>query len=322
MSIWTEKYRPKKVDEIVGNDDAKEIIKAFLNSPELFPQLLIFVGEPGTGKTSMATAIAHELYGEDGLYNFKEYNASDDRGIDFIRNKIKEMASAGVYGDVPFRLIFLDEADYLTPEAQATMRRMVEKFSNNAKFIFSINYPNRIIKPLFSRGLKVKFGKPSMKELVEFLNKIASEEGFSIDEDAAKEIIHDTNYIPRNALIKLQSAYVLMKNKGHDTITLEHVRSTTYPEIGRASMKPIIAGIKSRDIGAALSATLSLIESGLNPTSVLAELSERIMDSQNFSNKPELYQVIADIDRALTEGATPMVQFAYLYAKVIEHYNR
>ncbi|HII40511.1 MAG TPA: AAA family ATPase, partial [Thermoplasmata archaeon] len=125
--IWVEKYRPKTLDEIVGQDEIVERLRAYRDSKNL-PHLL-FAGPAGTGKTTSAMALARDLFGEDWRQNYNELNSSDERGIDTVRTKIKEIARLAPFGGTDFKLIFLDEADNLTADAQAALRRTMETYS-------------------------------------------------------------------------------------------------------------------------------------------------------------------------------------------------
>ena len=133
--IWTERCRPQKLDDIIGQPEITSRLKAYVKSGNL-PHLL-FAGPAGTGKTTSALALARELYGDVWKQNFHELNASDERGITVVRTKIKEFARTQPIGDKPFKIIFLDEADALTPEAQAALRRTMERYSGTCRFILS-----------------------------------------------------------------------------------------------------------------------------------------------------------------------------------------
>ena len=148
-SIWTEKYRPSKFHELVGQDEIVKRVESLTNSLNI-PHLL-FAGPAGTGKSTLALIVVKELYGANWRENYLELNASDERGIKFVREKVKNFARTKSLGKVPFKIIFLDEADALTPEAQQALRRTMENYSATCRFILSCNYSSKIIDPIQSR---------------------------------------------------------------------------------------------------------------------------------------------------------------------------
>ena len=160
--IWLEKYRPQTLDEVVGHEAIIERLKSYVERDDL--NHMLFAGPAGVGKTTSSIAIARELYGEDWEQQFLELNASDERGIDVVRERVKSFARTS-FGGPSYRIIFLDEADALTAEAQAALRRTMEQFSNNVRFILSCNYSSQIIDPIQSRCTVFRFA-PLSEEAV------------------------------------------------------------------------------------------------------------------------------------------------------------
>src|SRR4030042_3975883 len=149
LAIWTEKYRPQKFEEVVGQDEIIKKVQSLtktLNIPHL-----LFAGPAGTGKSTLALIVVKELFGVHWKENYLELNASDERGIEIIRQKVKNFARTRALGDVPFKVIFLDEADALTKEAQQALRRTMENYTTTCRFIMSCNYSSKIIDPIQSR---------------------------------------------------------------------------------------------------------------------------------------------------------------------------
>ena len=183
MELWVEKYRPTTLEEYVGNEMIKNKIADYLKQGSI--QNLLFHGVAGTGKTTLAKLIAKNL-NCDLLY----INASDERGIDTIRDKIIPFASSMSFNDV--KIVILDEADYITPQAQATLRNTIESCSATTRFIFTCNYLERIISPLQSRCQTFEITPPSKEEVTDLACRIAVKEGIKVDVNIASVV--DTHY--------------------------------------------------------------------------------------------------------------------------------
>src|SRR3989304_5210778 len=186
--IWIEKYRPKKLDAIVGQVEVIKRLKSYVQSRNL-PHLL-FSGPPGVGKTASAICVARELFGEDWGNNFTELNASDERGIDVVRTKIKNFARTAPLGDAEFKIIFLDEADALTSDAQSALRRTMEKYTTSCRFILSCNYLSNIIEPIQSRCAYYRFVPITSVAIKERIMYIVKEEGITLTDDGLEAILY------------------------------------------------------------------------------------------------------------------------------------
>jgi len=184
INLWIEKFRPKNLDEYVGSDVVKQRFGSFIDKGEI-PHLL-FHGKAGTGKTTMAKILVNNIDCDD-IY----INASDERGIDIIRNKIKNFAST--VGFSKWKVVVLDEADYLTPESQAALRNMMETFADRTRFILTCNYPEKVIPAIQSRCQTFKIEPPSMKNIAIRCAEILKDEGISFNPHDLKTII-ETNY--------------------------------------------------------------------------------------------------------------------------------
>ncbi|HIJ02669.1 TPA: AAA family ATPase, partial [Candidatus Woesearchaeota archaeon] len=154
-SLWTEKYRPESFSEVKGQKEIVKRIKAFVDQKNM-PHLL-FAGPAGTGKTTLSLVVVKQLYKDQWHENFLDLNASDERGINIVREKVKDFARTKSLGKVSFKIIFLDEADALTPEAQQALRRTMENYSSTCRFIMSCNYSSKIIDPIQSRCAIFRF---------------------------------------------------------------------------------------------------------------------------------------------------------------------
>ena len=219
--IWVEKYRPTRLDDIVGQEDIVTRLKAYVRAGNL-PHLL-FAGPAGTGKTTSAITLARELFGEDWRTNFAETNASEERGIETIRIKIKDMARTAPIGERGFKIIFLDEADNLTGDAQAALRRTMEVYTKTARFILSCNYSSRIIEPIQSRTAVFRF-RPLKPDAVRvYLERIGKAEKLKITKEGMDALVYIAQGDMRKAVNALQVAAA--------------VSPTIDEEIGRASCR-------------------------------------------------------------------------------------
>ena len=185
--IWTEKYRPQRFSEIKGQKEIVEKVAAFVRTKSM-PHLL-FAGPAGVGKTTLALVIAKELYGEHWQQNVLELNASDERGIDVVRVKVKDFARTKAIGDVPFKIALLDESDALTREAQQALRRTMESYTKTARFILLANYSSKILDPIQSRCAIFRFRPLERGDIKNILLNVAKHETLDIDADALESII-------------------------------------------------------------------------------------------------------------------------------------
>ena len=185
--IWLEQYRPQTLDEVVGHEAIIERLKSYVERDDL--NHMLFAGPAGVGKTTSSIAIARELYGEDWEQQFLELNASDERGIDVVRERVKSFARTS-FGGPSYRIIFLDEADALTAEAQAALRRTMEQFSNNVRFILSCNYSSQIIDPIQSRCTVFRFAPLSDDAVEEMVREIAEKENIEVTDDGVDALAY------------------------------------------------------------------------------------------------------------------------------------
>lgn len=202
--LWAEKYRPRTLDEVVNQEDIVQRLKRFVeekNAPHM-----LFAGPPGTGKTTMALAFAHDLYGTEYRRYLLELNASDERGIDVIRTKVKEFARARVSGNIPFKLILLDEADNMTADAQQALRRLMEIFTPTSRFILIANYPSKIIEPIQSRTAFFRFTPLRKEDVIERLKWIAEREDVEYEPEALEVIYEISEGDMRKAINLFQAA--------------------------------------------------------------------------------------------------------------------
>ncbi|XP_050579483.1 replication factor C subunit 5 [Bombus affinis] len=201
---WVEKYRPKKLDDLISHEEIIKTINKFIDENQL-PHLL-FYGPPGTGKTSTILACARKLYTPAQFNSMVlEMNASDDRGIGIVRGQILSFASTGTMYRSGFKLIILDEADAMTKDAQNALRRIIEKYTDNVRFCIICNYLSQIIPALQSRCTKFRFGPLSTDQILPRLDTIIKEENLNVSEDGKQALITLSGGDMRKVLNVLQS---------------------------------------------------------------------------------------------------------------------
>ena len=323
FEVWTEKYRPVTLDDIKGQKEIIDRLKAFVKSTSM-PHLL-FAGMQGTGKTTSFLALARELYGDDYKDNVLELNASDDRGINIVRTLIKDFArTKAVSKDIPFKLIFLDEADALTKDAQHALRRTMEDYISNVRFCLSCNYSSKIIPPIQSRCAVFRF-RPIKKEVVtEVLSTISNQENLDVDHTALDYIYDASEGDLRKAENILQATTAVAKTPseqfpGKIRVTLDDVRevvSFAEPTELYLIVKLALAGKfkESKDKMADV-----LVKYGLSGTDAIKQIQKQIWNSEEFSDKIKvlLIRSCGEYEFRLSEGSNEFVQLNAFLADIV-----
>ena len=223
---WTEKYRPNKLDNIVSQTNIINCLKKIIENQSL-PHLL-FYGSSGTGKTSTILAISKLLYGPNKNLMVLELNASDDRGINLVREEIKEFAESISIFSKSIKLIILDEADAMTYEAQFALRRVIEKYSITTRFCLICNYLNKIIDPIRSRCMKFRFSPIQNKEKSKIIKYIGEKENIELNNNIIKSIIDISEGDLRKSINILQTLSLYDKKNLNDNICYDFYGIPSY----------------------------------------------------------------------------------------------
>lgn len=310
LEIWAEKYRPRNIGDVINQKHVTERIKAFVKEGSI-PHLM-FSGSAGTGKTTMALVIAREIYGDDWKKNVLELNASDERGIDVIRHKVKEFARTRPVGSMPFRIIILDEADALTQDAQQALRRMMESYTSVSRFIIICNWSSKIIEPIQSRCAMFRFRALADEDIKEYIKRIEKQEKLKISDGAVQAIIDITEGDLRKVSNLMQSAASLSPKIDEDVVF--DAASRAKPTDVKDMMKNAFAG----DFDSARKKLQDLLlKQGLSGADILGEMHKQIYNFDISEDlKMKLIDKCAEYDFRVNEGGNELIQISALLAQM------
>ena len=312
-TIWTEKYRPSSLDAIYGQHHIIPILKKFVEKGDI-PHLL-FSGQQGVGKTATAIAIAKELFGNKWRLNWLEINASDERSIQTIRETVKNNARIAPATGTKFRIVFLDEADFLTAEAQAALRRIIERYSTSCRFILSCNNPAKIIDPIKDRCVEFRFSRLKDEDIIKLVTDIASKEGVHLTEDGATTIAKYSDGSARRAILILQTLSMYSDNSIDKSLVESYI-----PQIDRAGIRQLYDLCKSGDLKNARKQLLDLLYYKLlYPSEIIENLMNIIYDDSELSTSAKLYLLskAGEIDRNINITNSPYLQLFSFISQII-----
>ncbi len=309
--IWTEKYRPKSFSEMQGQENIIKKVESLTNSLNI-PHLL-FAGPAGTGKSTLALIIVKELFGENWKESYLELNASDERGINVIREKVKNFARTKSLGNVPFKIIFLDEADALTPEAQQALRRTMENYSSTCRFILSCNYSSKIIDPIQSRCAIFRFKLLEKKDIDRVLKKIQEGESLEITDEAMEMLYEGSEGDCRRAINLLQST------------------ASISPTVNADLVSTVISNAKPKDIKVVLDYALSgdfqksreklldvMLKESISGQDVIKAIQKEIWNLPVEPDiKVKLTEKTGETEFRIVEGSDPFIQLQSLLASFV-----
>jgi len=309
--IWTEKFRPKNFDEIVGQSDIIKRVHSLTNSMNI-PHML-FAGPAGVGKSTLALIVVRELFGERWKENYLELNASDERGIDVIRQKVKDFARTKAISSVPFKVIFLDEADALTNEAQNALRRTMENYTSNCRFILSCNYSSKIIDPIQSRCAVFRFRLLEKKDIEKIVRRISDREKLRIDDKAVEALFEVSEGDCRRVINLLQTTGSIS-----DMITADLVEILV-PSAKPSDIKIVLEYALSGDFIKSKEKLLDvMLRESISGTDIIKAIQKEIW---NLTVEPELKvkltEKTGEIEFRLVEGSDEFIQLESLLASFV-----
>ncbi|MCL5930346.1 MAG: replication factor C small subunit [Candidatus Thermoplasmatota archaeon] len=311
--IWIEKYRPKRLAEVIGQTVVTERLKSYIQQKNI-PHLL-FSGPPGTGKTTAATVLAREFFGEDWKENFLELNASDDRGIKMVRETVKDYSRILPTNPLGFKILFLDEADYMTDEAQAALRRTMENFTRTTRFIISCNYSSKIIEPIQSRTAIFRFKAIPAEAVVSALAEILKKEGIEYEKKSL-DVIAELSYGDmRKAINTLQVAATYSSK-----ITVNSIYEAAGLVHKDWAVQVLTLALKGDVSKARSMLEEAVIKQGISGQDVVEQFHRVIYDLPVEDElKSDILFVLGEIDFRISEGAREIIQLesflGYLYGK-------
>jgi replication factor C small subunit len=310
QTMWVEKYRPRTLDELVDQSSAKERLGLLLAKKQELPHLL-FAGPPGSGKTTTALIIARQVLGESWEDYTLSLNASDERGIDMVRERVKTFSR---YSDrregVPFRLVILDEADEMTADAQTALRRIMEESSRFTRFILICNYSSGIIEPLQSRCAIFRFQRLDEASVVKHLSEIARREKVKVEgEEVLAAVYEATQGDLRQAINLLQAASV------SGSVDIDKVRSVAGTAV-KGRVADIVRTALSGDFARAREKMLELTKVYGIPERDFLKFANEALSSSDVVDMREAVRILAEYDFRLVQGSQPEIQLTAMLAEL------
>ena len=312
FEMWAEKYRPKRLEAMVDQKSIVERLKSFVKSRNV-PHC-IFAGPPGTGKTTAALCLARDLYGESYREHLMELNASDERGINVVRETVKTFARSRSIGEIPFKILILDEADNMTSDAQQALRRTMERYTETCRFIMCANYSGKIIEPIQSRCAPFRFTFLPREEHDNYIKHIASSENVQLLPEGAEAIFEVCGGDLRKGINTLQAAASM--NKPVDA-------KLVYSITGRANpsdvQKMLTTAIDGDFLGARKQLRDMIQKYGVAGVDIIRQIHTEIFKAEIPEPwKIKLADIVGEIDYRLVEGSDEEVQLSALLARLVE----
>lgn len=337
--LWVEKYRPRGISDVTHQDEVVSTLQKAVKESAGCGDLphLLFYGPPGTGKTSTALALVRDLFGpQNARARVLELNASDERGIKVVRDKIKTFAQTTVsavanpkpgdtktYPCPPFKVIILDEADAITIDAQTALRRTMETHSKMTRFILICNYISRIIGPLTSRCAKFRFSPVPLQAMTGLLRRIATAEGVNIADETLRSLIETSEGDLRKAINTLQSAHRMQPKSG--TLDMEVISAAAclipVSVLDVFDEKTSIVGSTNVEVRRVVE---EIIMEGYSASQLLSQYGDRLLGGSeskgigqmNDLQKSSIAIILAIAEKALIDGCDEQLQLYDVASKI------
>ncbi|NQV08791.1 replication factor C small subunit [Candidatus Woesearchaeota archaeon] len=307
--IWTEKYRPKEFSEIKGQEELVKRATQFVKQKNM-PHLM-FAGPAGVGKTTLALVITRQLFKDSWHQNLLELNASDERGIDVVRSKVKDFARTRAIGDVPFKIIYLDESDALTKEAQQALRRTMENYTQTCRFILSCNYSSKIIDPIQSRCTMFRFRPLNKEQVFEIVDIISKKEKLAIDVKA-KQALYEVSKGDCRRVENLLQACAASRDK----ITEDNVFSISSIAKPKEIKEILELAIKNKFLDARNKLLDTMLKYGLSGIDIIKQIQQEVWDLNiGDKEKIKLIDKCGEIEFRLVEGSDEFIQLEALLSQ-------
>jgi replication factor C small subunit len=308
--MWVEKYRPTKLDELVNQETIKHRLRLMLTRKGELPHLL-FAGPPGSGKTTTAMVLAHQILGEHWRDYTLSLNASDERGIDVVRERVKTFARFTDRREgIPYRIVILDESDEMTSDGQTALRRIMEENSQQTRFILVCNYSSGIIEPLQSRCVIFRFQRLDEASVTEHLKAIAKKEKVRFASEAVLAAIYEgTQGDLRQAINLLQAASM------SGEVTVESVRSVTGSTV-KARVAEVIKIALDGDFSSARTKMIELTRVYGIPERDFLRFANESLGTMQVEDMAKAVSILAEFDFRLVEGSQPELQLTAMLAQL------
>lgn len=306
--MWVEKYRPQKLSDVVNQGDIIGSLEALIKEPADMPHLL-FSGSAGVGKTTTALCLARQLLGEYRDSYTLELNASDERGIGMVREKVKKFSKFAGMDKVPFKIIILDEADEMTSDAQTALRRIIEDAAKICRFILIANNVSKIIDPIQSRCASFKFTSVPEEDVISRLEFVAKKEGVKYDKEGLKTVYGYSEGDLRHAINIMQAAASLG----------EITKKTVTASSGLTKVSDVDAVLEMALAGRTADARSKMIELtrvyGMSESDFVKYLSGAIF-KKDREGLPRMLEIVAKYDYRLLVGSNPEIQLSAMLAEL------